>query len=126
MPEPMEMTIPVDAFDKSLDDWLERVNRGTEAGLADAGREVGDEARHSFGTADGPQSRTGTLEHSIIVDDVTKVGDSGYEVRIGPSGVEYARKIELGGFPYLEPGLGRASDRILTAMRAAWQAAQKG
>lgn len=112
-------------FAKAIDNWIEQARKAIPVALTNAGADVVDAAQAQFDTGDGPHNITGTLSGSIIVADITELGN-GYEARIGPSGVEYARKVELTGHAYLEPGLGRATHDLIRHFVDAWSDAQKG
>jgi hypothetical protein len=126
MADLVTLTFDVEGFDKSLADWIDRVDTATQDGLRAAGDVVVEGARDSFGNPPGPNSITGTLEDSIEAGDVTGFEAHGYQILIGPSGVDYARKVELRGHPYLKPGLARSTDKARDALVDAWTNAQKG
>jgi len=123
-----------DAFDKALDDWFRHVQDATRTALAESGRIVADETRAGFGQAPAPTSRSGALAGSVGTS-APHTTSSGYEVQIGPQGVIYARKQELGKrrpyssgpHPYFKPGFLRAGARFQTIFADAWRrAAPKG
>lgn len=122
-------------FDKALDDWVARAEKATVAGLKAAGAVAVAEARASFGSGSGPVSRSGRLAGSILVTEPVKKGLDTYVAQVGPSGVVYARKVELGKkghrsarpHPYLEPGWARAIAKFEEAFVKSWAtAAPKG
>lgn len=119
--------IGVDEFNAALDAWIERVERVTQDGLTAAGQSVADETPRSFGVDGGPTSRSGALASSVVVTDPRPV-DSGYELEVGPTGLEYVRKVELGKagahsgppYPYFRPAYDRAGERFVTVLQQAW------
>lgn len=122
-------------FDRAVDDWMTKAEAATVAGLKAAGAIAVTEARASFGGSGGPVSRSGTLAGSIIVTEPVKKGLATYVAQVGPAGVVYARKVELGKkghrsarpHPYLEPGWARAISKFEEAFAKSWAtAAPKG
>lgn len=83
------------------------------AAARDASRLVADAmTKRAMSGPPGPNVDTGRLSNSIIVEGPHRVGFGHYQARIGPSGVEYARVIEIGDrarnhrkHPYARPGL---------------------
>lgn len=121
-------------FDEALDRWTRRAVEGTQAALAGAGAAVADEARKSFdGSGGHPRRGGGALEASIVVTTPKSVGFEKYEAQVGPSGVVYARRVELGKkgahsarpHPYLQPGFKRAAKVIGEVFHKAWAEAGK-
>ena len=122
-------------FDKALDDYVTRVEKATIAGLQAGGALVVTETKTSFGGSPGPTSRSGTLAGSVIVTEPVKKGLDTYVAQVGPSGVVYARKVELGKkghrsarpHPYLQPAWARAITKFNEAFAKSWAtAAPKG
>lgn len=121
----------VDDFNRALDAWIERANRASVEALKAAGDEVARETRNSFGSAGGPQIVSGALADSVITTDPVE-GPQGWEARVGPSGLEYIRRVELGKrsprsagpHPYFRPGFDRAGPRFVEIFRSAWTEAQ--
>ena len=115
-------------FESALSDYESAMLHAAGKALKAAGDEVVKEAKASFGGG-GPASRTGALAGSIIV-----VGPEGppeaSSVRIGPSALPYARRVELGKHsphsagphPYLRPGFKRAAERFVKVFAATWEA----
>lgn len=118
-------------FDKALDGWMARVEAATIAGLKAAGAVVVSETKASFGSAPGPTSRSGTLAGSVVVTEPVKKGLDTYVAQVGPDGVVYARKVELGKkgrrsarpHPYLQPAWARAVRQFNDAFAKSWAAA---
>ena len=111
-------------FDVALERWLAETVLATAEGAKTAAQSVITAARSNI------NSQSGRLAGSIGSDVTASVG--GYEARIGPQGVEYARKVELGkrnphggmSHPYLKPGFERAVTGIESAFITAWRLAQ--
>lgn len=104
-------------FNVSVDGLVARFEQTSKAALSAAAKILIGEARSSFGSGSGsPESRTGRLAGSIIATEPVSKGLKGYQLQVGPTGVEYARKVELGKrghrsappHPYLAPGYKRA------------------
>ncbi len=117
----------VDQWNAAIDAWVERVEAVTQEGLRAAGQTVADETPRSFGMDGGPTSRSGALASSVIVTDPRKV-ESGYELEVGPAGLAYVRKVELGKagthsgppYPYFRPAYDRAGPQFVTVIHQAW------
>lgn len=118
-------------FDKAVDNYVARAEAATIAGLKAAGALAVAEAHASFGQSPGPVSRSGTLSGSIVVTEPVKKGLDTYVAQVGPSGVVYARKVELGKkghrsarpHPYLQPAWARAITKFEEAFAKSWAAA---
>lgn len=114
-------------FDTAIEALIDRMHTASKVGLAAAGDAVVKETGASFGTATGPTNRTGALLASVIRTEVEPTG-FGYTVQVGPSGVVYARRVELGkrkpfsagSHPYLQPGFGRAAKSFTEIFAVAW------
>lgn len=122
----------VPEFDKALDDWVARVEKAAGTALKAAGAEIAKETQASFGTSGGPVRRSGALAGSVVTSEPAKSGSEAWEVTVGPQGLAYVRRVELGKkgrhsaapHPYFKPALGRAGSRFEEVFRAAWAAAQ--
>lgn len=134
MSGPQVALVGVDEWDAAIDAWVDRIERATEDGLRAAGQSVADETPRSFGSDGGPTSRSGALAASVVVTDPRKT-DSGYELEVGPTGLMYVRKVELGKagthsgppYPYFRPAYDRAGERFVTVIQQAWaDAAPRG
>ena len=120
-------------LDQALIHWVEKMPKATETAIRDGAQLVVTEARASFGGS-GPHSRSGRLQQSITFTAPKVVGLGQYEAQVGPSGVVYARKVELGKHsprsagphPFLRPGFNRARTKLVDLFAAAWATAQKG
>lgn len=79
-------------------------------------------------------SKSGKLAGSIMATDPVVKGLGGYEVKIGPTGLPYARKVELGKhgdrsagpYPYVVPGFKRAVPKFIDVFRKHWATIHKG
>lgn len=122
-----EMTFSLDGadeFEAALDKWVGEMFLATAAGTKTAAKGVVDMARTQI------NSRSGRLARSIK-SEVKPDGLDGYTAQIGPQGVEYARKVELGkknphgalGYPYLQPGYEMAMATMTETYAAVWRAA---
>lgn len=120
-------------FARALDDWKQRTVEASKAGLKAAGAEVARETRNSFGQPGGPQIVSGALADSVITTDPSQ-GPEGWEVRVGPAGLDYVRRVELGKraprsagpHPFFRPGFDRAGARFVEIFRSVWTDAQPG
>ena len=117
-------------FDRALDAWMQRADMASRAALAAAGREVATETAASFGAPGGPVNRTGALSRSTITTTPARTA-TGYEAQVGPAGLVYVRRVELGKagahhakpHPYFRPGFKRAGAKFVEIFAAAWAAA---
>lgn len=122
-----------DDFARALDAWIDRAEKASGVALTAAGAEVARESAASFDSGDGPTNRSGTLAGSVATTEPHK-GLHGYEVTVGPAGVVYARRVELGKagdhsagpHPYFRPGFERAGARFVEIFSAAWADAAPG
>lgn len=123
----------VPEFSRALDDWKRRAVEASKAGLKAAGAEVARETRNSFGQSGGPRILSGALAESVTTTDPDQ-GPDGWTVRVGPTGLDYARRVELGKraprsagpHPYFRPGFDRAGARFVEIFRSVWTDAQPG
>lgn len=120
-------------FDHALDEWTERALAATKTAIERAGAEVATESAAQFGQAGGPANVSGHLGGSITTSPPQKVkGMNGYEATVGPTGVVYARKVEIGkrgqhsarAHPYFKPGWLKAGHKFMDIFKAAWREAQ--
>ena len=121
-------------FDAALAAWTTRAQRAAREALIAAAAAVADETKASFGGgAAAPQSRSGRLADSVRGDTPVET-PSGWTSTVGPAGVPYARRVELGKsgrrhagpHPYFRPGFKRAGSRFVEIFHAAWTAAAPG
>jgi hypothetical protein len=120
-------------FDAAIDAWVARIEIATQAGLKAATEEVKKESAASFGSVGGPQrGASGKLEEAVTGTEPKKGGLSEYETTVGPTGLAYIRRVELGkagahsakAHPYFQPGYERASLRFLEVFVKSWGEAQ--
>lgn len=119
-------------FDAALDRMVEKAHAAAEAALRSAGEAVVNEAHASFGSGGGPRTGSGRLADAIGMTNPA-VDGFGYTASVGPMGVVYARRVELGkhsphgamAHPYLKPGFSRAKPKIEEIFIAAWTAATR-
>lgn len=79
-------------------------------------------------------SKSGKLAGSITATDPVVKGLGNYEVQIGPTGLPYARKVDLGkrgahsapAYPYRVPGFKRAVPKFIDVFRKHWATIHKG
>lgn len=117
-------------FDRALDEWIARAERASAAALTAAGHEVAIETAASF-NGSGPVSRTGRLAHSVVTTAPVKKS-SGWEAQVGPAGLIYVRRVELGKrgrrsagpHPFFQPGYQRAGGRFAHIFAHHWAQAQ--
>lgn len=120
----------VEKLDHAFDAWVARIEEATKTALIAAGAAVAQTTAAGFGKSPAPTSRSGALASSIATSDPKRAGH-GYTVEIGPSGVVYARRQELGksgkghsgAHPYFKPGFESATDRFIDIFTNAWHAA---
>lgn len=123
-----------DAFFRAIASWVQGAERAMRDGVVAGSEVVAIEAQNSFASGDGPQSQSGDLAGSIHATPPEQSDLHGYVARIGPAGLEYARKVELGksgdhhgpAYPYLRPGFERAKPQIMPRLRDLWANAHKG
>ena len=121
-------------FDAALAAWTARAQRAGREALIAAATAVADETKASFGAGSGaPRSRSGRLADSVQGDAPVET-PTGWTSTVGPAGVPYARRVELGKsgphhagpHPYFRPGFKRAGTRFIEIFHAAWTAASPG
>ena len=103
-------------FSNTIDAMIEAAKVAAVAAIREAGKLVVAESRT------GIHSVTGDLAASIIVTDPVSDG-FGYTAQVGPSGVAYARKVELqkrGVHAYFAPGFSRAQTHFEQIFAKAW------
>lgn len=115
-------------FDAALDEWVARIHKATAAGIRAAGAEVAKQTAAGFGSGSAPVSRSGALARSVVTTEPKPVGANQWEAKVGPAGLAYVRRVELGKHsphsagphPYFRPGFKRAGGRFAELFRAAW------
>ena len=119
----------VPEFDKALDEMVKRALEVSRTALIAATEVVKKEVTASFGSGNGPVSRSGRLAKATTGTEPKRVGGlQRYETTIGPTGLEYIRKVELGKHnphgggphPYFKPGYTRAGATFHKVFRDAW------
>lgn len=111
-------------FEHAIDRIRAMVDTATRDATAEITRAMIEEARA------GINSQSGTLADSIHAD-TTRVGFGVYEATVGPGGVEYARKVELGKqgkhsaapHPYLQPAERKVFGTVNEVYARAWAGA---
>lgn len=115
-------------FNRALERWLERAELASREALVAAGAEVARETKNSFGSEGGPNIVTGRLADAVTTTDPYPVDPRGWEIRVGPAGLDYVRRVELGksgarsapAYPYFQPGFKRAGERFVQIFTDAW------
>jgi hypothetical protein len=112
---------------KAVEAWADRADQATNTAIVEATALVSTEVAASFGVGSGPVSRTGRLASSVtsVID---KGGLGQYTAQVGPAGLEYVRRVELGKagrhsagpHPYFTPGWDRAAIKFVEVFARAW------
>lgn len=86
----------LDDLERALTGLDVALDRAAGHAVTAAGGMVASLFAGQFNTAGGARSSSGVLAGSVETDEPRRVGFGVYEASVGPSGVEYARVIELG------------------------------
>lgn len=111
-----------EAFKASLDKMVEHADTGAAKAVTQAAELVAEKAAGRI------HSRSGKLAASLKPAKPTRVGFGDYELKVGPKGVVYARKHDLGKHgrhsgpphPSFQPGYHEASSEFAEIFRRAW------
>lgn len=124
----------LEEFDKALKSWSERALKASAAALKKAGGHVATETKASFGSGSGPKMNSGALAGSITTTEPVQTSH-GYSAQVGPAGLAYGRRVELGKrgkfsaapHPYFRPGYDRAAHKFVEIFAKEWrESAPKG
>lgn len=111
-----------EAFEAALDKLVEHADTGAARAVTQAAELVAEKAAGKI------HSRSGKLAGSLRPAKPNRVGFGDYELKVGPKGVEYARKHDLGKHgrhsgpphPSFQPGYREASSEFSEIFRRAW------
>jgi hypothetical protein len=120
------------AFFAAFDHLVKDMEAATITALEEAAKLLIAETGQSFTGPPGPTNRSGKLVGSVQATPVVK-GFPEYSIQVGPQGVEYARRVELGKrgahsaapHPYLSPALKRVGNRFIDAFIKAWRGGEQ-
>ena len=119
-------------FDSAIDAWLHRTETASHDALVEATQVVHDQTASEFGQGNAPVSRSGALAAAVTMSQPRKIGESGLEVDIGPTGLVYIRRVEIGHqsphsagpHPFFAPGWMHSFDKVGHVIAKHWKSAQ--